>query len=65
MKDIKINIVNASILDPSKKYILELDKETFTIAEAKQVGKSLQRMNIESIIVIKKGDTGLIIKEIK
>lgn len=62
-KDVKINVINATELDKTKKYFIELSSE-WSYYDANALAEKLRDENIISIIAIRLGDKTISIKEI-
>lgn len=65
MKELKLNIVNAHELDPTKKYILEMSNHTYTKEDMFGIGKWLNEEGIKSIIIISDGENSIKLIEAK
>lgn len=65
MDKVQIEIVNAHELDPSKKYLIELDKFSYTEEDAYKLSRALGKLGIKGITTVKHGPKHLEVKVIE
>lgn len=64
MKKIHIEIVKAQELDPAKKYLIEIPSTSYTMEEARDLSKGLNNMDVNGLIVMRRGDELITISEL-
>lgn len=63
-KNIKLNIVNASELDPEKRYVIELPTTSYTKEDTHDLAEVLDKLGIVAVVTMSQGKDSIKVKQV-
>lgn len=61
---VNIEIVKANDLDPSKRYLIEIPRVSYTKEHAYMIAEAVGKMDVRAVVAIRNGDEMIVIKEL-